>query len=192
MTHPLLPDPTVREEGRFAVFVPGLMGAGILLSALIVLGDLARKVLPSGANRRAAQVAEGVHGVVAGAATVGGVHIHESGGPRRGLRSRSFYAANAVGALLTGLLLLRVGVDGYLSDGVLKGNLWPLGFGIGLGTIALLAAVTWLVIAIWHTRLARPIRRAVEASPAGRLLPPPEDYAVRAAALLARRPLEIS
>ncbi len=51
-----------------AVFVPSLIGVGILVSGAILLSDLLRRYLPQGGLRRRHRVAMGAYHVVSEAA----------------------------------------------------------------------------------------------------------------------------
>ncbi len=55
-----------------SVFLPGLMGAGILLSGGILLADGIKRLTPNRGVRRRVAVAKAVHGVVEGAARAAG------------------------------------------------------------------------------------------------------------------------
>lgn len=179
-----LPTPRLREDEPLHVFVPGVMGAGIILSVIILVAEGIRKTFPSHGVRREVEVARGVQGVVAGAARAAGYPPGKWIGPRRVLRSRVFYAILSIGCTMAATLLINGGVAAYTSTEGLAGNPWPLGWGIGLGTGFALVALGSLIVAVVHRRLPRAIRHLVADTPVGRLRPPPAGYAERAARLV--------
>ncbi len=163
-----------------AVFVPGLMGAGILLSAGVLLADGVRRLLPKRGVRRRIVIARGVHAVVAGAAQAAGHEAATQELLRREPRPRWVYVL--VGATLGALagLAIRAGLDGYTGAGTLQGNPWPIGLGIVAGTALGLAASLAFGLGALGRRLPPLLRRLVSSTPAGRLEPPPEDRHERA------------
>jgi len=176
-----LPHPDeVRGDTDLNVFVPGLMGAGILLSAVILISDGIKRLLPSRGERRRTEIAKGVHGLVSGAARAAGWTVGPRSGPRRGLRSRNAYAAGALTLIGASWAVYRAGESTYSGGGTLEGNLWPLGFGIGFGIAFGIAGSTLVILAVAHRHLPRRAAALVAKSPLGRLHAPPDDYAQRA------------
>ncbi len=163
-----------------SVFVPGLMGAGILLSAGVLLADGIRRLLPNRGVRRRVVIARGVRSVVAGAARAAGHGAATGELLRREPRARVLYvlAGAALGALAG--LVIRAGTDAYYGPGTLHGNLWPVGGGIGGGAVLGVAASLLFTLAALGRRLPRPLRGLVASTPVGRLRPPPEDRHERA------------
>lgn len=166
------------------VFLPGLMGAGVILSAVILISDAVRRLFPSGSERRSAEVARGVDGLVVRAARAGGRPIAKRVGPWRDLRSRAFYALLATFAAMAAAVLINGGIAIYTGEGGLAGNPWPLGWGVGVGATLGLVSLGAIVVSIVHNRLPRPIRRVVAGSPIGRLRAPDRGYAERARQLV--------
>jgi hypothetical protein len=166
------------------VFIPGIMGAGILLSAIILVADAVRRLMPSGSARRSAEVARGVDGLVVRAARAGDRPIDRRVGPWRDLRSRAFYGLLAVFTAMAAAVLINGGVAVYTGDGGLAGNPWPLGWGVGVGATLGLVSIGAFIVAVIHQRLPSPIRRVVAGSPIGRLRAPDPGYAERARRLV--------
>lgn len=163
-----------------AVFVPGLMGAGILLSAGVLLADGIRRLLPNRGVRRRIVIARGVHSVVAGVARAAGHEAATRELLRREPRPRWVYVL--VGAALGALagLVIRAGLDGYTGAGTLQGNPWPISAGIIAGTALGLAASLSFTLGALGGRLPPPLRRLVVSTPVGQLQPPPEGRHERA------------
>jgi hypothetical protein len=166
------------------VFLPGLMGAGVLLSAVILIADAVRRLLPSGSERRSAEVARGVDGLVVRAARAGGRPIAERVGPWRDLRSRTFYALLATFSAMAAAVLINGGVAIYTGEGGLAGNPWPLGWGVGVGATLGLVSLGATLVSTVHDRLPPTVRRIVAGSPIGRLRAPDPGYAQRAQRLV--------
>jgi phosphohistidine swiveling domain-containing protein/urease gamma subunit len=179
-----IPEPQVIDGGELGVFIPGLMGAGILISILLVLADGARKIIPSSGDRKRAEIALGVYGIVSGAAHAAGRDVSPSARPHHDLRSRWAFALLAAASIMFGVLAFRGGVDLHQSQGTLEGNGWPLASGIGLAITAFLFAMPAILVALLYNRIPGPVRRLVAATPMGRLRPPPDDYAERARRLV--------
>lgn len=171
-------------EPMLAVFVPGLMGAGILVSGGILLADGIRRLTPNRGVRRQVVVAQGIRGVVAGVARAAGFEVREGDLFQRDLRSRWAYLA--VGLALTGAAaaIIRAGVAAFVHHGTLHGNPWSIGLGLGLGTPFLLAGGLALAIAAWHRRSPDPLLRLIRRTWLGRLRPLPEEPRERALALI--------
>lgn len=179
-----LPEPRLRSDDTLGVFVPGIMGAGIILSAVILIGDAVRKMLPSSRVKQEAEVARGVQGVVAGTAHAAGCPAGEWIGPRRVLRSRVFYALLAIACTMAASLLINGGVALYTSEEGLSGNPWVLGWGVGLGSACALIALGSTAVAVVYERMPAALRELVAETPVGRLRLPPAGYAERAARLV--------
>lgn len=179
-----IPEPQVIDGGELGVFIPGLMGAGILISILLVLADGARKIIPSSGDRKRAEIALGVYGIVSGAAYVAGRGVSPSARPQHGLRSRWAFALLAAASIAVGILAIRGGIDIHQSQGTLEGNGWPLAAGIGLAAAAFLFAIPAILVSLLYNRIPDPVRRIVASTAMGRLRPPPDDYAERARRLV--------
>lgn len=177
-------------EPVLGVFVPGLMGAGILVSGGILIADGVRKLLPNRGVRRQVTVSRGVRGVVAGAARAAGLEVRDHDLFRREPRSRWTYLALGLALGAVAALSFRAGVGAFVHRGTLHGNPWAIGLGVGFGSPFLLAAGVALVLAALHRRSPRPLLRLVGRTWFGHLRPLPEDPRERALALvpLAERP----
>ncbi|HSR14686.1 MAG TPA: hypothetical protein VLL51_02995 [Gemmatimonadales bacterium] len=163
-----------------AVFLPGIMGAGIVLSVVILVADALRRVLPSGSERRSAAVARGVDELVARTAQAASRPIAPRAEPARDLRSRTFYALLATLTAMAAAYLINGGVAVYTGEGGLAGNPWPLGWGVGTGATLGLVSLGASIVAVVHHRLPSPLRRFIAGSPIGRLRAPDPGYAERA------------
>ncbi len=168
------PDPVV--DDRLAVFMPALMGVGILVSGAVVFADWARHLLPSGAVRRQHRIAMAAHGIAERVAASAGYAVRTPHFPRRVARSRSAYllAGAAIGALA--YVTVRSGVTAYLNPfGWLYGHPWILGLGVGIGALLALLAFVALLPAMVSLQSTRAVSILVEATWLGRLVPPPTD-----------------
>lgn len=167
-----------------AVFVPGLMGAGILISGGILLADGIRRILPNRGVRRRVTVARGVHGVVEGLARAAGYKVPEHYLFPRQLRSRWAYLAAAAILGAVGALAVLWGDRAYTDpEGTLYRNGVALLLGVAVGAPLLLAAVLSLALAVRHARSGSFLRRLVMVTLLGRITPPPEDPRERARTL---------
>lgn len=171
-------------EPALGVFVPGLMGAGILVSGVILITDGVRKLTPNRGVRREVVVAQGVRAVVAGVARAAGFDVREGELFQRDLRSRSVYLS--IGLALAGVAaaIIRAGVAAFVHEGTLHGNPWSIALGLGLGTPLLLVAGLAMAVAAWHRRSPASLLRLVRRTWLGRLRPLPEEPRERALALI--------
>lgn len=171
-------------EPMIAVFVPGLMGAGILVSGGILLADGIRKLMPNRGVRRQVVIARGVRGVVAGVARAVGLDVREGDLFQRSLRSRWAYLALGLALVGVAAVIIRAGVAAFVHHGTLHGNPWSIGLGLGLGIPFLLAGGLALILGAWYGRSAGSLLRLVGRTWLGRLRPLPEDPTERALALI--------
>jgi hypothetical protein len=167
------------------VFVPGLMGAGILLSAAILVSDGVRRLLPSRGVRRRINVVRGVRRIVVDMADAAGMQIQERNLVRRVRRSSWLYAFVAVVALPLAFVVGRWGFNAYGSTGSsLEGNAMAIFYGLAaaaaLGTAGLVSAI--LTIPALGT--PGPVAWLLEHTAVGRLAPPPDGVAERARLLI--------
>ncbi len=168
-----------------SVFLPGLMGAGILLSGGILLADGIKRLTPNRGVRRRVAVAKAVHGVVEAAARAAGhsVPAHELF-PRR-LRARRAYVLMTVALVTASLGVTRLFTDAYADPrGTLHGNPWAIGLAALTGAPLLLGALLSGWLAVLHRRAPEPLLRLVASTWLGRLAPPPDDAAERARTLV--------
>lgn len=168
-----------------SVFVPGLMGAGILLSGGILLADGIRRLVPVRGVRRRVTMAMAVHSIVEGAARAAGVKVPEHEILPRRLRTRRAYGAMAAALIVTGLLTTRLFLDAYADpNGSLHRNPWAIGLVVATDAPLALGVVLSGSLTVVRRRLPQPVRRLVTTSWLGRLSPPPEDGAERARTLM--------
>lgn len=168
-----------------AVFVPGLMGAGILLSAAILVSDGIKRAVPNRGVHRRIAVVGAIHHLVGGAASAAGYGVPEREQPPRRLRSRWTYAALAALAAILGVLVTSTGVRVFAHAGAtLHENPWAIA--LALAADVPLAAVGGpsLVLAVLHERAPGPVLRLAHSTWLGRLAPPPKDARERAMALV--------
>lgn len=151
-----------REER--GVFVPGLMGAGILLSIVMLVSDGLRRVLPVRGERARAVRAE-----IAAVGRARDLLAVERGRPPRPHRVRQVPRERGpslvLGALSTTVAVTvgRVTLTIFESrTGVLADRGWTLGFGYSAAALFGLAGLVWLASAAlgstrppWLDRLAR-------------------------------------
>ncbi len=164
-----------------AVFVPGLMGAGILLSAGILVTDGIRRLLPNRGARRKVVQASAVHTVVERAAVAAGIPIPEHRIERRRPRSRWLYLIVGVVFVLSGILAIRLGLNTYADPrATLHENPWSIVLGDVSGALLFVGAAVAIVLAGLGHRPPRLIARLISATPVGRLAPPPDDPVARA------------
>ena len=168
------PDP-VRDEG-LAVFVPALMGVGMLVSVVLLIADWTHALLPSGRVRRRQEVATAAMSVVAGVAGAAG---HRLAGPDFALRDwRSRWAYLAGGALSSsvGLVALWAGIGAFRDeDGLFYHNGWMIGLGVVAPAVLGLLAAQLLYFAILHRRSFRAAHVLVATTWFGRRKLPPTD-----------------
>lgn len=173
----------VRDDGLH-VFVPALMGVGMIVSGILVITDWVQNLLPNGRVRRKQEIASGAKGVVTSVAQAAG---HDVTGPEyhtREWRPRWAYAVTVVvfgavggGALLAGLLAFND------DAGLFYRNPWMVGLGVGTAGVLGLLALQLLFFALVHRRSFRAAHVLVETTWFGRLKMPPRDPAEFAASL---------
>ena len=167
------------------VFVPGLMGAGILLSGAILVSDGVRKLLPSQGVRRRLNVVRGVRRIVVDLAEAAGTTIEERNLIRRERRSGWLYLLVTLSTLPLAYIVARWGFNAYGSTGsTLEGNAMALFYGLSAAVV--LGAVGLVTATLIPPRLTPPrfICWLVSRTPLGRLSAPPEGVAERARLLI--------
>jgi len=173
------------DEDALGVFVPGLMGAGILLSAGILVSDGIRKLFPSRGVRRRINVVRGVRRIVVDMAEAAGITIEEHNLVRRERRSRWLYALVSLLALPAAYFVARWGFNAFSSVGSsLEGNAMAVLYGT---VMAVALAGVGLVAVVLVLSGATPPRRVdwlVAHTAVGRLSAPPDGVAERAVLLI--------
>lgn len=172
------------DAGDLNVFVPGLMGAGILISGVILISDGVRHLLPSRGVRRRINVVRGVRRIVVDLAEAAGIEIAERNLVRRERRSPWLYLAGALFSLPLATLAARWGFNAYSSTGSsLEGNGIAIVYGlVAAGALAAFGLVS-LVLMIPGLDVA-PVRWLITHAPFSRLSPPPDGVAERAQLLI--------
>lgn len=167
------------------VFVPGLMGAGILLSAAILVSDGVRRLLPSRGVRRRINVVRGVRRIVVDMADAAGMQIEERNLVRREPRSPWLYAVIALSALPVAFIVARWGFNAYNSTGSsLEGNAMAIFYGLAAAAALATAGVVAAVLMIPALGAPGPVGWLLEHTAVGRLAPPPDGVAERARLLI--------
>jgi hypothetical protein len=153
------------------VFVPSIMGVGILASVAILVADGLRRVNPRRSDaRRRTLVSRRAHAIVAPVTTLLGVPAPVPPPIRRRLRSRRFYAELF---MISAAMSLYVGIGStanYLRPGgYLQGVLWMQVvataaslFFLGIGVVALALVVRYPAAPRWA-------RAVLDHSPLGAL-----------------------
>jgi hypothetical protein len=182
----LLTSPRRRNSGAgddidgLGVFVPGLMGAGILLSAGILVSDGIKKLFPNSGARRSIDVTRGVQRIVGDAAAAAGVAIEERNISRRGLRSVALYTIGSLASALFAVTSVARGIKAYDTDGVLEENAIGIVFGSAIGAIAITFAVVLAILAVVRNKRIAGITTLMETTILGRLQAPPTSRLERA------------
>jgi len=170
------PDPVI-DEGLH-VFVPALMGVGMIVSGILVIADWVNNLLPNGRMRRKQQIAAGAKGVVVSVAQAAG---HDVAGPnfhQREWRPRWTYMAAVVFVVAIGATALAAGLLAFNDDaGLFYRNPWMVGLGVGTASVLGLVSLQLLFFATVHRRSFRAAHVLVETTWFGRLKPPPTEPA---------------
>lgn len=132
---------------RLRVFVPSVMGAGLLVSLAILFGDLVRRVLPDSTRRRRRMQQRAIV-LVRPVAQAIGAPVPVLGPIRYRLRSRRTYLGIAA-ASLAGSLYVAVGsaFNYTRPGGYVAGVVWVL-------ALALVASAVLLALAVAAATLA--------------------------------------
>lgn len=167
------------------VFVPGLMGAGILLSAVILVSDGVRKLLPNRGVRRRLKVVLAVRRIVVDVAEAAGIDVEERNLVRRERRPAAVYLLVAFVALPLAVLVARWGFNAYSSSGsALEGNAMAIFYGM-VGALAVgLPGLVSLWLSMPRLRPPQAVNWLVRRTPFGRLSAPPESVTERARLLI--------
>lgn len=157
----------------FGVFFPALMGAGILVSGIVLLSDVVRRLMPNRGQRRRYRVALGTYGVISRVALTAGVHLDPPEFLTRRLRARWVYLVTAAVCVGAGAAALWVGIDAFEdSAGVFYRSPWAVGLGVGFLVALLLAAATALTLAVVRSSRSPVVNWVVVHSPYGQITVP--------------------
>ena len=168
------PDP-VRDDGLH-VFLPALMGVGMIVSGLLVIGDWVHNLLPNGRVRRKQQIVAGAKGVVVSVAQAAGYDVAGPDFHAREWRPRWSYAVWVLVFVGVGAGALLAGLLAFNDDaGLFYRNPWMVGLGVGTAGVLGLLALQLLFFAVVHRRSFRAAHVLVETTWFGRLKEPPTD-----------------
>lgn len=157
----------------FAVFVPSLMGVGILASGAILLADLLRRHLPQRRLHRRHRVAMGTFRVVSAAAAWADRDVSPGELLERAPRHRATYLVWAVGCGAAAVILPKAALAAFRDElGLFYSSPWMIGWGAGAAVIFGLAAILLLIVAAVSTRPPRPVAWLVARTALGRLQVP--------------------
>ena len=157
----------------FGVFFPALMGAGILVSGIVLLSDVVRRLMPNRGQRRRYRVALGTYGVVARVAVTVGIEMDPPEFLTRRLRARWVYLLTAVLSISAGAAALWAGIDAFEDSlGVFYRSPWAIGLGVGFFVALLLVAAMALTLAMVRSSRSPAINWVVVHSPYGRISVP--------------------
>lgn len=163
-----------RDDEGLSVFVPALMGVGILISGILVLADWLRKLIPSAGLRRKHETVKGALGIVTGVAETVGLHVEGPDLSKRAWRSRLVYFLAAVLSVGVGALISVATLAVWADDqSVYHENPWLLGIAIGSFFVFGLLTAQLLFMTLVHRRSFRALHVLVESSWFGRISPPP-------------------
>lgn len=156
-----------------AVFFPALMGAGILVSGVLLLWDVVRQLMPNQGQRRRYRNAVGTYGVVASTARTAGLTVDRPKFLTRRRRSTLTYLAIAAVSIGLAGISLSTGLDAYEDPlSVFAGSPWAVGIGVAAFVLLLLIAAVALVILAFGSSDIRVVRWIVEHSVFGHLTVP--------------------
>jgi hypothetical protein len=157
----------------FGVFFPALMGAGILVSGVLLLSDIVRRLMPNRGRRRRYRVAMGTYGVIANTAKAAGTQVEPPQFLTRRARPRSVYLIIAFVSVGVGAAALWTGIDAFEDSlGVFYRSPWAMGIGVGVFTALVLVAAVALVLAVVRSSRSPALAWVVEHSPYGQIAVP--------------------
>lgn len=166
------PDPVIDDD--LNVFVPALMGVGMIVSGILVIADWVRKLIPNRGVRKRQEIVLGARGVVAGVAEAAGLAIESPDFAAREWRPRWAYVAAAFAAIGVGLIGLGAGLLAFNDDaGLFYRNPWMVGIGLFVASTMGLLALQLLFFAVAYRRSFRAAHVLVETTWFGRPKPPP-------------------
>ena len=173
----------VRDDGLH-VFVPALMGVGMIVSGILVIADWVQGLLPNGRTRRKQEVAAGAKGLVVSVAEAAGYDVEGPDFRQREWRPRWAYTVAVLMFVSVGGAALAAGLLAFNDDaGIFYRNPWMVGLGVGTASVLGLVALQLLFFAIVHRRSFRAAHVLVETTWFGRLKAPPLEPAEFAASL---------
>lgn len=173
MREPRRTDP-VRDD-ELGVFVPALMGVGVIVSGVLVLADWLAHLMPNGRIRRRQRLATGAKGLVVSVAGAAGVEVVGPDYETREWRPRWVYLIATTLFAALGGAGLAAGLMAYNDvAGLFYRNPWMIGLGVGSAAVLGLLSLQLLFFGIVHRRSFRAAHVLVETTWFGRLKPPPD------------------
>lgn len=159
----------VGDADAMRVFVPSIMGVGILASLAILLVDAVRALNPRRtAARRRAYVRRRAVSLVTPVAETIGVPVPPPPAVRRRLRSRRSYVALFVVSTTTALYVAIGSTANYLRPGgYLEGVVWVQAVASAASLLFLAVGVVALVLASRYPTAPGWVRAVVDHSPLG-------------------------
>ncbi len=157
------------DPATLRVFVPSIMGAGILASVAVLLADAVRAVNP---RRRAARRQAGLRrralALVVPLAEAIGVPPPSLPPLRRRLRSRRCYAGVALVSVSLSIYIAIGSTENYLrAGGYLEGVLWVEVLALSAAAFFFVLGVLASVVALRHPRPPGWMRTVVDHTPLG-------------------------
>ncbi len=165
------------------VITPGLMAAGILLSAALLVSDRVRGLLPNIGVRRQINVARGVRGTLVEIAAAASLQVEHRSLLLRRPRSRWLYGAIALVSGTLAVLATMWGFNAYWAS-ELEGNAIFIVLGIVAGVLTATVAFASAVLAVRGEHIPRRLTQLVQTTIAGRIQPAPKDRVSRARLLV--------
>jgi hypothetical protein len=149
------------------VFVPSMMGVGILLSLAVLASDALRALTPNTARARAqARRRRQAQALVAPLAHA--VGLPSTASHRRRLRARWVYVALFIGGVSLSLYVAIGSTANYLrSDGYLEGVVWVETLAVASSLFFMALGLLALAIAWSYPVVPRRMRRIVDRTPLG-------------------------
>lgn len=161
---------------RLGVFVPAVLGFGVLVSVAMLIADVARRFFPNAGTHRRQRIAMGAHSITAGAASAAGYQVERPDWWGRELRARWLYLLVGTVAGVAGVLVVRLGLVTYFDQlSLLHHNPWAVILAGIAGGFLIGAALISLLPSIFHTRPPKPVRALVQNTWLGRPAEPPSD-----------------
>jgi hypothetical protein len=157
------------DPDALRIFVPSIMGAGILASGAVLVADAVRALNPRRrAARRRAVVQRRARGLVLPLAEAIGVPPPSLALPRRRLRSRRFYASLCIVSVALSTYVAIGSTANYLRDGgYVEGVLWLEVGALSASLFFLGVGVVALAIALRHPAPPGWARTVIDHSPLG-------------------------
>ncbi|HEV3400912.1 MAG TPA: hypothetical protein VG078_03740 [Acidimicrobiales bacterium] len=159
------------HPGARPIFVPSIMGAGILASVAVLVADAVRGLNPRRrVARRRAVVRRRALDLVLPLAEAIGVPPPSLALPRRRLRSRSFYAALSIVSTALSVYVAVGSTANYLrAGGYVEGVVWLEVCALSASVFFLAVGVIALAIALRHPVPPAWTRAVIDHSPLGML-----------------------